>query len=409
MSRADDGWVIAKEVALEEGLASALPLYLQAADRFVAEGRADDGLSRLAELLWPQDKKALSRKRGEALGPFRTAVAEKFAELARPLRANPSLVSMLNQLASEFGGVPGVRLANAEKLRAAARRGEALEEYRRYVREVPDDAGALAALSELLVELHQDREALDLLQRALEALSRAGDEAALVEAARAFIERVPGACGEVLALVSKCSGAQAADKLIALAGAQTAPQRRPVSDLEKEARAGDLGAIAQLARQKAVERSAKLSAAGARAAGLPSGAEPVPAVRTTGTSRWRGPRVKPGVTSAALAEFARAKGRELYGAGNASGASAAFERALKAEASVEAQQALMRCYHELDRKADAAEIGLQLVDAQVAAGDVRAAYDTLTWLSTATGEPHVWDRRAEIAAALGEELSKGAG
>lgn len=410
MSRADDSWVIAKEVALEEGLASALPLYLQAADRFVAEGRNEQGLSLLAELL---DKKTLGRKRGEAVGRFRSAVAEKFAELARPMTASANLVSSLSQLAAEFGSIPAVRLANAEKLRDTSRRGEAVEEYRRYVQAVPDDPAALAALSELLVELHQHREAADMLRHALEGYAHAGNQEALIEAARAFVERVPSARGDVLALVSKLSGADAADKLVALAGGQAPPPQASIADLEQQARSGNLEAIAELMRQKSTERASKLSTAAAwtPTAGQSSGslapaAAATPPAAAAVKPKPRRPRVRPGVTAAALAEFAGTKGRALHEAGDFQAASFAFERALKAEANIDVMQALMRCYHEMEREADVADLGLQLVDEQVAAGHVRSAYDTLTWLSTASGQPRVWERRAEIAALLGEDSAE---
>ena len=63
---------------------------------------------------------------------------------------------------------------------------------------------------------------------------------------------------------------------------------------------------------------------------------------------------------------------------------------------VEALEMLLECYLVLDRHDEAAQIGVQLADAELAAGNRPGAIATLTTLSKKIANPTVEQRRVEL-------------
>ena len=87
---------------------------------------------------------------------------------------------------------------------------------------------------------------------------------------------------------------------------------------------------------------------------------------------------------------------ELFANSEYEAASVQLQRVVKMSPDVEALEMLLECYLVLDRHDEAAQIGVQLADAELAAGNRPGAIATLTTLSKKIANPTVEQRRVEL-------------
>ena len=97
-----------------------------------------------------------------------------------------------------------------------------------------------------------------------------------------------------------------------------------------------------------------------------------------------------------LSAFAKRKALELFANSEYEAACTQLERVVKMSPDVEALEMLLECYLALERLDDAAHVGVQLADAELAAGNRPGAIATLTTLSKKVADPTVEQRRVEL-------------
>lgn len=434
MSRADNAWAQAQATAHRDGAQGAASLYLQAAHAYVAEGRAPIALSVLVEVLFPKEKKRglFRRKETDSLGPERARLATTFAEIARQVPASESTLEMLGQLAIDMPDAPVVRLANAEKLRESGYLVDAAEEFRYYSHLAPDDGAALASLSQLYATLERPEQGLEYLRSAVDAFARTGDVDAAARSVLSYLDIEPAAVAEIPNVLFFLDVDQEAHAAALTGLALWLRARKMPSAREREAVTKMLGAVDQrirelggakatpawsLQNEVAVSRPtthARTEATSVRPEQHVTSEAPAPAQeerQSPPSDRDHAVKAavkasesrKPPAAAAALTSFTRRKARQLFDAGDIAGAAECYERLAKMDGNVEDMRALVRCYAALNRTPDAVAHGIRIADQQAGAGDLQAAFDTLTWLLTVAPDADVMSRRAELSAALDHE------
>jgi Flp pilus assembly protein TadD len=108
------------------------------------------------------------------------------------------------------------------------------------------------------------------------------------------------------------------------------------------------------------------------------------------------PPVRRSPTAGGLSAFAKRKAMELFANSEYAAAASQLERVVKMSPDVESLEMLLECYLELDRHSEAARVGVQLADAEVAAGNRPGAIATLTTLSKKIADPTVEQRRVDL-------------
>ena len=101
-------------------------------------------------------------------------------------------------------------------------------------------------------------------------------------------------------------------------------------------------------------------------------------------------------TAGGLSAFAKRKAMELFAASEYAAAAAQLERVVKMTPDVESLEMLLECHLALERHAEAARVGVQLADAELAAGNRPGAIATLTTLSKKIADPTVEQRRVDL-------------
>jgi hypothetical protein len=87
---------------------------------------------------------------------------------------------------------------------------------------------------------------------------------------------------------------------------------------------------------------------------------------------------------------------ELFANSEYEAASRELERVVRLSPDVEALEMLLECYLVLERHGEAARVGVQLADAELAAGNRPGAIARLTTLSKKLVDPTVEQRRVEL-------------
>jgi Flp pilus assembly protein TadD len=334
----------AHDSAVHDGLRLAVPRYLEAVDALVAEGRRPDASVVLAELLAAKEKKRSFfqiKRKENPLGDTRPDVARKYAKLTRGTAPTEESLDVLNQIALEYPDDSQIRIANAEALRRAGYLLDALDEFKYCKTLAPEDPEVDVQIGELNVQL-----------------GRADRVAAAQKVAEPIEpEPLPKPNAAVAPLVS------------------AAPPPAPVAPPP-----------ASVAAPPAPVASSPASA-------VPPMVEPesVPAAAPEPTSP-----VRRSPTAGGLSAFAKRKAMELFANSEYAAASAQLERVVKMSPDVESLEMLLECYLALDRHDEAARIGVQLADAEVAAGNRPGAIATLTTLSKKIADPTVEQRRVDL-------------
>jgi Flp pilus assembly protein TadD len=106
------------------------------------------------------------------------------------------------------------------------------------------------------------------------------------------------------------------------------------------------------------------------------------------------PRRSP--TAGGLSAFAKRKAMEHFANSEYTAAAAQLERVVKMSPDVESLEMLLECYLALDRHDEAARVGVQLADTELAAGNRPGAIATLTSLSKKIADPTVEQRRVDL-------------
>jgi hypothetical protein len=110
------------------------------------------------------------------------------------------------------------------------------------------------------------------------------------------------------------------------------------------------------------------------------------------------PAAAPKIPAAAggLSAFAKRKALELFANSEYEAAVGQLVRVVKMSPDVEALEMLLECYLVLEKHDDAVRIGVQLADAEIAAGDRSGAIATLTTLSKKIANPTLEQRRVDL-------------
>ncbi len=393
---ADDLLTSARDSAVHDGLRLAVPQYLGAVDALVAEDRKDEARGVLAEMLAAKEKKRgflFAKREQSALGDQRQAVAVKYAQVVLGLPPTEESLETLGQLAVEFPDEIDIRLANARALADAGYLLDALDEYTYCGSHRADDADIPAAIAVLLTRLGRTADAAAAFAKLSSQTLAAhrSDLAAAVE----------------LAVQTKFENEDAR--------AATVSQLRSACDsISDAALASRLDAIAPKPVEPSVAEPAPAAAVTASEATPPSPAPPSPApsasaAETTPAQPQAPPAAAPqtdGVAAATpqvrrpaaggLSAFAKRKAFELFANSEYEAAAVQLERVVKMSPDVEALEMLLECYLVLERHSEAARTGVQLADAELAAGNRPGAIATLTTLSKKIADPNVEQRRVEL-------------
>ncbi len=388
---ADDLLTSARDSAVHDGLRLAVPQYLGAVDALVAEDRKDEARGVLAEMLAAKEKKRgflFAKREQSALGDQRQAVAVKYAQVVLGLPPTEESLETLGQLAVEFPDEIDIRLANARALADAGYLLDALDEYTYCGSHRADDADIPAAIAVLLTRLGRTADAATAFAKLSSQTLAAhrSDLAAAVElAAQTKFEDDAARAAAVSQLRSACDS---------------------ISDA---ALASRLDAIAPKPVEPSVAEPAPAAAVTASETAPPAPAANATAVETTPAQPQAPPAAAPetdGVAAATpqvrrpaaggLSAFAKRKAFELFANSEYEAAAVQLERVVKMSPDVEALEMLLECYLVLERHAEAARTGVQLADAELAAGNRPGAIATLTTLSKKIADPNVEQRRVEL-------------
>jgi len=108
------------------------------------------------------------------------------------------------------------------------------------------------------------------------------------------------------------------------------------------------------------------------------------------------PATRAPAAAGGLAAFAKRKALEMFLNSDYEAAVAQLLRVVKMSPDVESLEMLLECYLVLDKHDDAARVGVQLADAEIAAGNKPGAIATLTTLSKRIANPALEQRRVEL-------------
>jgi tetratricopeptide (TPR) repeat protein len=434
----------AHDSAVHDGLRLAVPRYLEAADALVGEDRASEAAAVLAELLAAKEKKRgfLFMKRPESpLGDVRIDVARRYAAVMRGSAPTESSLDTLNQLALEYPDELGIRAANADALRQSGYLLDALDEYKFCKSMSPGDVGIEGSLGKLYAQLGRSDEAVAQLRQSIAEHLDAKQYGAAADLAGQLLAFDPPAFEACFDTFGGMSAEALKDSRTQFDAAVGAFVRADISDA---ARRSDIARRAVVAFEKLIARDrddqslwqllGKVDAAsvgriktaldGASAAAevmaVPTAtAEPVavqapkpedvaPAASEDSSAPVAAeaapaspspapePPVRRSPTAGGLSAFAKRKALELFADSEYLAASQQLERVVKMSPDVESLEMLLECYLALNRHAEAARVGVQLADAELAAGNRPGAIATLTTLSKKIADPAVEQRRVEL-------------
>jgi tetratricopeptide (TPR) repeat protein len=418
----------AHDSAVHDGLRLAVPRYLEAVDALIAEDRREDAADVLAELLAAKEKRRgffLGKRDQNPLGNQRPAVAKKYAQLVRGRAPTEASLDALNQIAIEFPDDFDVRVANAEALRQSGYLLDALDEYKYCKTLHSTDVELDAKLGELYGQLGRADEAISQTHQALAEYAKAGNDDGVSKLAVRLLEFAPNALEESIAAFASFSP-QTLEKHIgdfeavvaAFAGGnvQDPPRRadlvaRIASCYEKLLARDRINqslwqalskvdlAVAEEVRQRLDGKVDRPSAAPVviidSTPAPPVAREPAPVEAQASAPA---PETAPKRPTAAggLSAFAKRKAMELFANSEYEAASVQLQRVVKMSPDVEALEMLLECYLVLNRHDEAARIGVQLADAELAAGNRPGAIATLTTLSKKIADPAVEQRRVDL-------------
>jgi len=455
-SNAADGLLAsAQDSAAHEGLRPAVGRYLEAVDALVAEDRRDEAVTVLADMLAAKEKKRcffLGRREQSALGDQREAVANKYAQVARDAAPSEATLDVLGQIAIEFPNDFDIRIANAEALFHAGYLLDALDEFKSCKALHRSDVDLDVKLGELYCQLGRPDDAIGHARRAYSEYAKAGDDDAVAQLAVRLLDYAPSAFDTSFDAFGSLPGdliakhADELDRVVALfvAAGVADPSARSVI-------ATKLGSVCEklIVRDRSAEKYWQLlTSVDADAArrlrdrldGKPAVAAavtaPTPDVESgpshlpmkveapqqalePGGSPARAAAAAPSPAAAAaapapavvapappaapkpaaaggLSAFAKRKALELFANSEYEAAAGQLVRVVKMSPDVEALEMLLECYLVLERNDEAARIGVQLADAEVAAGNRPGAIATLTTLSKKIADPTLEQRRVEL-------------
>ena len=449
----------AKDSAVHDGLRLAVPRYLDAVDALIEEDRPEEAASILAELLAAKEKKRgffLGKREENALGDQRLAVAQRYAQLTRDAAPTEASLDVLNQLALDFPDDVDVRLTNAEALRQSGYLLDALDEFKYCASMLPEDTQLVVRIAELYSQLGQPDEAVARAKRAIALHARSGNDAGVATVAVRMLDYAPSAFEDSLDAFGSLSADGLAKNLSQLNSVTNAFAR---SDIKEPERRSAVVARVAACYEKLLQRDRSNQAlwkslamvdsaaadevrrrldgkAGAAApasqqapksvtalqpAPEPTPAKPVAAAPSTppaaapverssaraegpsapqspvaGESPTAAPPVRRAVAAGGLSAFAKRKALELFANSEYEASSVQLERVVKMSPDVEALEMLLECYLVLGRHAEAARVGLQLANAELAAGNRPGAIATLTTLGKKIADPVVEQRRVEL-------------
>lgn len=442
---ADELLASAHDSAAQDGLRQAVGLYLEAIDALVAQGRREEATTVLAGMLAATERRRgffLGKREQSALGDQREAVANKYAQAARGALPSEGTLDVLGQIALEFPNDFDVRLANAEALLLAGYLLDALDEYKSCKAIHRVDVDLDVKLGEVYCQLGRAEDALGHVRRVVSEYAKAGNDNAVAELAGRLLEFAPNAydssfdalgslkadllanhVDELDQLAARFAGADVSDPsarasiISKLASCYEKLIVRDPSDqkLWQALTNADADAAQDLRQRmdgKAVTATSTATAAPASAAApepvsalvpmpLPvAAATPPPAVDSAPDAQPAATPAPapPKVPSAAggLSAFAKRKALELFANSEYEAAVGQLVRVVKMSPDVEALEMLLECYLVLDKHDDAARIGVQLADAEIAAGDRSGAIATLTTLSKKIADPALEQRRVDL-------------
>ncbi len=189
----------AQEVRAAKGARAAVPLYLEAADALLQEGRGDAAAAALLDLLNLREKKRglFGAKEINPLGEERLSIARRFAALTHQATVTDTILELLGTLAAEFPDEPAVRFANAEALYRAAYIADAIDEYRYCAHLDPDDGTLAARLGELYAVVSRNSEAAESLRRGILRLREQGSYDGIAGYCARLVEVAPESAADV--------------------------------------------------------------------------------------------------------------------------------------------------------------------------------------------------------------------
>ena len=404
---ADDILASAQENAAHDGLRLAVPRYLEAVDALAAEDRKPEARGVLAQLLSAKEKRRgflFTKREQSALGDQRLAVATKYAAFARGEAPTEESLDILNQLALEFQDDVDIRMANAEALANAGYLLDALDEHTFCSSRRPDDEELKAAIASLYRKLGRGADAAAAYENmsgdALKA--HRSDIAALVDlvaetrfddpsARAAVVERLRAVSDKLLA--ADPADRSIADRVDALGAEPEPAQPEPAQPepAQTQAQAAQPEAAPPVAPPAPAQPVSAAPPAVEPQAAIPSSPSPDTAASPSA------PQPQPKrPTAGGLSAFAKRKALELFANSEYEAASTQLERVVKIAPDVEALELLLECSLVLERHAEAARTGVQLADAELAAGNRPGAIATLTTLSKKIADPAVEQRRVEL-------------
>jgi tetratricopeptide (TPR) repeat protein len=444
---ADESLATAHDSAAHDGLRHAVGRYLDAIDALIAEGRREEATTVLTDMLAAKEKRRgffLGKREQSALGDQRETVANKYAQVARGAPPSEGTLDVLAGLAIEFPNDFDVRVANADVLLHAGYLLDALDEYKASKALHRDDVDIDVKLGELYCQLGRPDDATGHARRASLEYAKAGNDAAVTALAVRLLDFAPSAFDSSFAAFDSLNAdmlAKHVDELDRVAGLFG---RAAVSDSTLRAAAvfkltscyeklivrdrsdqklwqaltnADADAADRLRDQLDGKPTRPVAVAVPEPAPevahlpMPVDAQPKPTQQSSATAAVvdtpaveavpapvAAAPVAPKIPAAAggLSAFAKRKALELFANSEYEAAIGQLVRVVKMSPDVEALEMLLECYLVLDKHDDAARIGVQLADAEVAAGNRPGAIATLTTLSKKIADPALEQRRVEL-------------
>ena len=389
----------ARESAVQQGLRLSVPEFFEAVDALVSEDRVPEAQDVLAEMLAAKEKVRgffLGKREQSALGKERAAVANKYARVAFGTVPTEQSLDLLNQSALEYSDDYDIRIANAEALRQAGYLLDSLDEFQTCKAMRGDAAGVDLKLADVYAQLGRfDESAEALLSVGADDLARR--RAVFDGIVAAFTASDSTDNGTRKATAAKLAGSF--EKLLARDPSDEALWKA-LSEMDPSAAdevRAQLNGVPTRSPQPIVDAASPRVVPPEREEKnvTPESAVAEPAGSTNGAAMVEPAQPKrPSVSG--LASFTKRKALDLFASGEFEAASRQLERVISMSPDRDALEMLLECYLALDRHDEAARVGVQIADADVAAGNRPAAIATLTSLSKKIADPTVEQRRVEL-------------
>ncbi|HXW76886.1 MAG TPA: hypothetical protein VEJ20_05690 [Candidatus Eremiobacteraceae bacterium] len=425
---ADGLLAAAQEAAARDGVRGALARYLEAVDALASANRNAEAGAVLAELLTAKTKKKglfFGKREESPLGKERPAIAKRYADLVRGEPVSETSLDVLGQLALEFPDDVDVRHSNAAALRLAGYLLDSLDEYKHCAQARPDDTDILVALCDLSVQLGRAEEAASMAQTALAKAIAAHNDAVIARLALRLLDYAPDSFETTFEAFATLDGESLARNAESFEAAVAAFRRTVIADtVRRDALVARISAayVKLLSRDRSNQQWWQslvaidpTAADGVRKLldGVPSTAKP-PEIRPVtppepAASAPPAPTIVPepaapeaaapvqrSAAAGGLAAFAKRKAMELFANSEYAAASSQLERVVRMSPDVESLEMLLECYLALDRHDQAARVGVQLAEAELAAGNKPGAIARLTTLSKKIADPTVEQRRVDL-------------